>query len=59
MFMGTMVISMSASGWLKKTWSLLTMYELSALLFIVGVLVLVPLFKGHNSIVNRSGEMSD
>ncbi|HEY2421944.1 MAG TPA: MFS transporter, partial [Neobacillus sp.] len=39
MFMGTMVISMSASGWLKKTWSLLTMYELSALLFIVGVLV--------------------
>jgi len=57
MFMGTMVISMSASGWLKKTFSLLTIYELSALLFIIGVFALVPLFKRSSSMLNRSGEM--
>lgn len=57
MFMGTMVISMSASGWLKKTFSLLPIYELSALLFIIGVLALVPLFKHSNSLLNKSGEM--
>lgn len=44
-FMGTMVITMSASGWLKKTFSLLAMYEIASLLFIIGVLALVPLFK--------------
>ncbi|OIK16276.1 MFS transporter [Bacillus sp. MUM 116] len=57
MFMGTMVISMSASGWLKKTFSLLTMYEASALLFIVGVLALVPLFKRSSSILKGTEEM--
>lgn len=57
MFMGTMVVSMSASGWLKKTFSLLPIYELSALLFIIGVLALVPLFKHSNSLLNKSGEM--
>jgi MFS family permease len=45
-FMGTMVVTMTASGWLKKTFSLVVMYETTALLFIVGVLILVPLFKG-------------
>jgi MFS transporter, DHA3 family, macrolide efflux protein len=57
MFMGTMVLTMSASGWLKQTFSLLIMYQSSALLFIVGVLALVPLFKHSKSIINRSGEM--
>ncbi|WP_026573042.1 MFS transporter [Bacillus sp. UNC438CL73TsuS30] len=57
MFMGTMVISMSASGWLKKIFSLLTMYEASALLFIVGVLALVPLFKRSSSVLKGTGEM--
>ncbi|MED3561305.1 MFS transporter [Bacillus xiapuensis] len=57
MFMGTMVISMSASGWLKKTFSLFTMYEASALLFIVGVLALVPLFKRSSSILKGTEEM--
>ncbi|MDQ6595872.1 MFS transporter [Bacillus salipaludis] len=57
MFMGTMVISMSASGWLKKTFSLLTMYEASALLFIVGVLALVPLFKRSSSVLKGTEEM--
>ncbi len=44
-FMGTMVITMTASGWLKQTFSLVVMYETSALLFMAGVLILVPLFK--------------
>jgi MFS transporter, DHA3 family, macrolide efflux protein len=57
MFMGTMVISMTASGWLKKTFSLLTLYEISALLFVIGVLTLVPLFKRSRTMLNRSGEM--
>ncbi|MFD0828261.1 MFS transporter [Neobacillus sp. M.A.Huq-85] len=57
MFMGTMVISMSASGWLKKAFSLLTMYEASALLFIVGVLALVPLFKRSSSVLKGTEEM--
>ncbi|GHI00788.1 MFS transporter [Neobacillus kokaensis] len=46
-FMGTMVITMTASGWLKKTFSLVAMYETTALLFIIGILFLVPLFKGE------------
>lgn len=45
MFMGTMVITMTASGWLKKTFSLLTIYEVSALLLIIGAIALVPLLK--------------
>ncbi|CRK82077.1 MFS transporter [Neobacillus massiliamazoniensis] len=55
LFMGTMVITMTASGWLKQTFSLLAMYEGSALLFIVGVLFLVPLFKGA-TVMNKSEE---
>lgn len=55
LFMGTMVITMTASGWLKQTFSLLAMYEGSALLFIVGVLFLVPLFKGE-AVLNKSEE---
>jgi predicted MFS family arabinose efflux permease len=55
LFMGTMVITMTSSGWLKQTFSLLAMYEGSALLFIVGVLFLVPLFKGA-TVMNKSEE---
>ncbi|MEH7107443.1 MFS transporter [Bacillus sp. JJ1764] len=55
-FMGTMVITMTASGWLKKTFSLMTIYETSALLFIVGVLCLAPLFKGTTA-VKKSEEI--
>ncbi|MEH7095339.1 MFS transporter [Neobacillus vireti] len=45
-FMGCMVITMTTSGWLKKTFSLVSMYETTALLFVIGILFLVPLFKG-------------
>ncbi len=54
-FMGTMVVTMTASGWLKKSFSLLAMYEGSALLFAVGVLFLVPLFKSSN-VMKKSEE---
>jgi MFS transporter, DHA3 family, macrolide efflux protein len=52
MFMGTMVLTMSLSGWLKQIFSLQAMYETSALLFILGVLFLVPLFKGSAQLKN-------
>ncbi|MFC4802883.1 MFS transporter [Neobacillus sp. GCM10023253] len=55
MFMGTMVITMTASGWLKEKFSLVAMYETTALLFIIGVLFLVPLFKG-SAVLKKSEE---
>ncbi|MEH7333921.1 MFS transporter [Neobacillus drentensis] len=57
MFMGTMVITMTASGWLKKSLSLVAMYEGSALLFFVGVLFLVPLFKGSSALMKKGEEV--
>lgn len=54
-FMGTMVITMTASGWLKKMFSLVVMYETTALLFVVGVLILVPLFKA-TTVLKKSEE---
>ncbi len=56
-FMGTMVITMSASGWLKKTTSLVTMYEFSALLFIIGVFILIPLFRNSVNLLKKSEEL--
>lgn len=57
MFMGTMVITMTASGFLKKTFSLVAMYEASGLLFLIGILFLVPLFKRSSTILNNSEEV--
>jgi len=45
MFMGMMVVSMSTAGWLKSSFSLVTVYEASAIVFLLGALLLVPLFK--------------
>ncbi len=45
LFMGMMVIGMSASGVLKVPMSLLGVYILSGILFFIGVLLIVPLFK--------------
>lgn len=45
LFMGMMVITMSLAGWLKELFSLVTVYEAAALLFLIGTLMLVPLFK--------------
>ncbi|MDN3018313.1 MFS transporter [Paenibacillus sp. BSR1-1] len=57
MFMGTMVITMTMSGWLKKSLSLVAMYEGSALLFFVGVLFLVPLFKSSSALMKKGEEV--
>jgi len=52
-FMGTMVVTMTISGWLKQTFSLVAMYEISAFLFVIGVLILVPLFR-NSAIYEKS-----
>jgi MFS family permease len=56
-FMGTMVLTMTASGWLKKTFSLLTIYEVSALLLIIGAIALVPLFKQSDIELKKEEEL--
>ena len=44
LFMGAMAGIMSLAGWLKVKYSLVTMYEVSGLLFFAGMLLLAPLF---------------
>lgn len=44
LFMGAMVIMMSLAGWFKAQFSLVTMYEVSGLFFLLGVLLMVPIF---------------
>jgi MFS family permease len=48
LFMGSMVITMSLSGVLKEQFSLFTIYQLSAVLFIIGIMIMVPMFKMKN-----------
>ncbi|MBY6035810.1 MFS transporter [Fictibacillus nanhaiensis] len=52
LFMGAMVITMSISGWLKETFSLVLLFEGAAFLFIVGILTMVPLMKKNKMMVN-------
>ncbi|WP_409294152.1 MFS transporter [Peribacillus sp. SCS-26] len=49
LFMGSMVITMSMSGWLKSHLSIVLMYEASALLLGLGILVLMPLIRKDHS----------
>ncbi|WP_409292587.1 MFS transporter [Peribacillus sp. SCS-37] len=49
LFMGAMVITMSMSGWLKSHLSIVLMYEASALLLGLGILVLMPLIRKDRS----------
>lgn len=48
MFMGMMVVGMSSSGILKTPVTLFGVYLISAALFLIGSLLLVPLFKMKN-----------
>ncbi|WP_027416294.1 MFS transporter [Aneurinibacillus terranovensis] len=50
LFMGAMVITMSLAGWLKAQFSLVTMYEAAGLLFLIGMLLMVPLFNGNTNL---------
>ncbi|MBO8178295.1 MAG: MFS transporter [Bacillus sp. (in: Bacteria)] len=45
LFMGSMVITMSLAGLLKKQFSLFTIYQSSAAIFIIGILVMLPMFQ--------------
>ncbi|MDR0269939.1 MFS transporter [Paenibacillus sp.] len=45
LFMGSMVITMMMSGAIKNAVSLVPLYVIAGLFFIIGVVVLVPLFK--------------
>ncbi|MDF2959450.1 MAG: transporter [Paenibacillus sp.] len=45
LFMGAMVLTMSLAGWLKGIFNIVVMYEAAAVLFVVGVLLMIPLFR--------------
>lgn len=45
LFMGSMVITMSLSGVLKEQFSISSIYQFSALLFVFGILIMIPMFK--------------
>ncbi len=54
MFMGFMVVTMSLTGWLKVQFSLVTLYIVSALLFLVGMFFSVAILN-----VKSSNEVND
>jgi len=45
LFMGMLVAAMSMAGWLKGVFSIVMVFLISGMLFLLGTLVLVPLFK--------------
>ncbi|OKP95307.1 MFS transporter [Paenibacillus sp. P46E] len=45
LFMGSMLITMSMSGWLKDQLSVMVMYLLAGVFFGVGLLIVAPLFR--------------
>ncbi|MEE6453151.1 MFS transporter [Gottfriedia acidiceleris] len=51
LFMGSMVITMSLSGVLKEQFSLFTIYQFSAVLFIIGIIIMVPMFKIMKNVI--------
>ncbi|MDP4162784.1 MAG: MFS transporter, partial [Bacillota bacterium] len=55
LFMGAMVVTMTASGWLKTQLSLEYLYEASALLLVVGIVTLMPLIAKRNKELQQEG----
>ena len=45
LFMGAMVITMSIAGWIKELFSLAILFEIAAVLFVIGIVIMVPLLK--------------
>lgn len=45
LFMGAMVITMTIAGWLKEAISLVSIFEVATVLFIVGAIIMMPLLK--------------
>ncbi len=54
-FMGAMVITMSAAGWLKTQLSIVYIYETAAILLFMGIMVLVPLMKKNPKVSLEEG----
>ncbi|KQL40109.1 MFS transporter [Bacillus sp. FJAT-25509] len=51
LFMGAMVITMSLAGILKEHFSLVSIYQVSALLFVIGIIIMVPMFKIMKNVI--------
>ena len=51
LFMGSMVITMSLAGVLKEKFSLFSIYQVSALLFVIGIIIMIPMFKLAKNVV--------
>ncbi|EGW39573.1 MFS transporter [Desulfosporosinus sp. OT] len=49
LYTGAMVLTMSVAGVLKQTFSLVAMYEVAGVLYIIGLLFLLPLFHSPKS----------
>lgn len=45
LYTGAMVVTMSVAGVLKEIFSLVAMYEAAGVLYIIGLLFLLPLFR--------------
>lgn len=45
LFMGSMVVTMSMSGWLKSNLSIVLIYQIAALLLVISIFILLPLLK--------------
>lgn len=45
LFMGSMVVTMSMSGWLKSNLSIVFIYQMAALLLVISIMILMPLLK--------------
>jgi MFS transporter, DHA3 family, macrolide efflux protein len=61
LFMGTMVIGMSVSGLIKIPLTLFGVYLISGILFLIGALLIVPLFKlkENDTSVSRGLEVAE
>jgi hypothetical protein len=48
LFTGSMVIAMSCAGGLKQMFPIAIIYQVSALLFAIGLLSFIPIYRLHN-----------
>ncbi len=53
LFMGMMVITMSLAGLLKQQFSLVPVYMMAGVLFLIGMFIVIPLFKVKQSTHNE------
>ncbi|MED4585888.1 MFS transporter [Brevibacillus choshinensis] len=56
MYTGSMVVTMSVAGVLKEQFSLVSIYLLSSLLFVVGTMFIMPLYRMQEGKIAQKGE---